>query len=378
MTAQAPSPRTAARLDKKVLVTTITAVTALHVLAGMALMNLPAMTSQPPTITPPLEISFVAAPKPSEPKQPIKKIAPANQAQAQPTAKSQPDVEKKISKKIQPPTQPKPARPVAEPTQPDQLSRPSQNSQPIIQPVAPVKPLKEAINQPIKAPATPVQTHKPAEATEAKPVVPQATPLEQTSILAQQAETAAKIAQQNALVNQVSQANQINQVEQAPPAKQQQQIAVAGPQAATQATAEQARAQTEHRAKETTQREPTAIQPAAKAQAATSQAKPAEQAAQTAEPVSFGNGDATWKTKPNLNLSGTLARIVTEENLSSIGVRLNVNSSGNITAVSIIRSSGNSQIDNAVRQRLQSAKLKPFTRNGIAVAGVGNLTINLH
>ena len=102
-----------------------------------------------------------------------------------------------------------------------------------------------------------------------------------------------------------------------------------------------------------------------------------ERAAAQTTPVSFGNGEARWRTRPNTRLPENLARLIEEENLSHLGVRLTVSAAGNVTAVTITQSSGNRLIDNTIRQRLQSAKLQPFIRNGVAVAGIGNLTINL-
>ena len=102
-----------------------------------------------------------------------------------------------------------------------------------------------------------------------------------------------------------------------------------------------------------------------------------ERAAAQTTPVSFGNGEARWRSRPNTRLPENLARLIEEENLSHLGVRLTVSAAGNVTAVTITQSSGNRLIDNTIRQRLQSAKLQPFIRNGVAVAGIGNLTINL-
>lgn len=96
------------------------------------------------------------------------------------------------------------------------------------------------------------------------------------------------------------------------------------------------------------------------------------------ESIKFGNGDAAWKTKPNLNFSGNLARIIEVQNLSNMKVQLHINDKGQINSVMITRSSGNAQVDSSVSQRLRSAKLKPFIRDGVAVSGIGNLTIQLN
>ena len=107
------------------------------------------------------------------------------------------------------------------------------------------------------------------------------------------------------------------------------------------------------------------------------QQQQAEIAAKNQQPVSFSGREARWKSRPNTQLPPNLIRILNQQNLTQIGVRLNVSAKGKVIAVNITQSSGNSQIDSIMRQRLLSGRLYPFMRDGVPVAGIGNLTINL-
>lgn len=338
--------------NPKLLVATIAGVVALHIGVGIGLINMPTLVIKPPKVTPPLEISFVPPPKPIEP-EPVPKVA------VQPEPKPEPKPE-----------------PALKPNVP--------KAKPVMQPAAKVDTVIQSTPKPTKTVENPNTTPQPTPEPvkeQPKPIVPPEPQLDQQAILTQQAQQAEQIAQQKAQAEQLENQRRAEivrqQAENERLAREQAEKRQAEQQRLAQQQAEQQRA--EQLAKAQADRERAEREQAEK-QKAEQQRKEQErqQAAQNSEPVSFGNGDASWRSKPNLNFSGNLARIIEEEQLTSIGVRLNVSSSGSVTGVTITRSSGNSQIDNAVKQRLYSAKLKPFTRNGVAVAGVGNLTVNLN
>ena len=95
------------------------------------------------------------------------------------------------------------------------------------------------------------------------------------------------------------------------------------------------------------------------------------------QPVKFSAGEARWKSPPNTRLTRELTQLADSENISSLAVRIKVDSGGNITGVSITRSSGNAEIDRFIKQRIAAAKLYPFTRDGNAVAGSVDFNISL-
>ena len=369
-----------------IIATTIALVLALHGGVAIGLMMMPTLTIQSPKATPPLEISFIAPPKPAEPE-----AIASIQAEpiTEPTTQPAPSVEPKNT--------PSPKQPTAvAPEQPAVKAK--------VEPKIESKPTVEKKTEPVAKPQQTPEQPKPTNTVKnptPEPFSHLEQPLDPQAILAQQAKDAQNIAQQKALQQALDAQRQ--QQRQADIARQQAKDAQAQQQAdnakrqqaeqerlakeklareqAEQAQAEKARADREKIEREKANQEKADREKAAREKADSEKAEKLAQAKKTAEntqPVSFGNGDADWRSKPNLNFTGYLARIIQKENLSSIGVKLNVSASGSVTSVTITRSSGNSQVDNAVRQRLLSAKLKPFIRNGVAVAGVGNLTINLH
>lgn len=360
-------------LEPKLLMTTIALVLGLHIGVGIGLINMPTLTIKPPKVTPPLEISFVTPPKPTEP-QPTK-LEPSPSANVgdaiipkitpEPVPKTEVQPEPKTDSKPEPSLEPNVTK-----TQP--VTQPVDKVETVIQPTP--KPIKTVEN-----PNTAPQASPNPVKDEPKPTVPSEPQLDQQAILAQQAQEAEQISQQKA---QAERSEQLRQAQIREQAENERRAEIARQQAENDRLArentERQKAEQQRLAQEQAERQRVSQEQAQKDKAEREKAEKAKKDAQNSEPVSFGNGDASWRSKPNLNFSGNLARIIEEEQLTSIGVRLNVSSRGSVTDVAITRSSGNSQVDNAVRQRLQSAKLKPFTRNSVAVAGVGNLTINLN
>ena len=326
------------RPNTKLLAATIAGVVALHIGVGIGLMKMPSFTLEAPKVTPPLEISFVQLPKPVD-QNPIKL-----------DASPEPVLVEKLPSKAVPEV---PSKPEPKPTP---------------------KPITEKVNN-IEPKPKPVP--KP-EAT--KPVVKTIKPqIDQQAIVAAQVQREQAERQSAEQQRKAQEQAERQKAEKQRLAEQQAERQRAAQAQLAKAQADQARAEREQAERQSAEQQRLAQQKAERQKAEQERReRERQQAAKDSEPVSFGNGDAAWRSKPNLNFSGNLARIIQSEHLTSIGVRLNVSSSGSVTSVAITRSSGNGLVDNAVRQRLLSAKLKPFTRNGMAVPGVGNLTVNLN
>jgi TonB family protein len=346
------------RPNTKLLAATIAGVVALHIGVGIGLMKMPSFTLEAPKVTPPLEISFVQLPKPVDPN-PIKL-----------DASPEPVLVEKSPSKAVPEV---PSKPEPKPT-PKPITEKVNNIEPKPKPV----PKPEATKPVVKTIKPPVESPKPAK-LEPKPDAPVKPQIDQQAIVAAQVQREQAERQSAEQQRKAQEQAERQKAEKQRLAEQQAERQRAAQAQLAKAQADQARAEREQAERQSAEQQRLAQQKAERQKAEQERReRERQQAAKDSEPVSFGNGDAAWRSKPNLNFSGNLARIIESEHLTSIGVRLNVSSSGSVTSVAITRSSGNGLVDNAVRQRLLSAKLKPFTRNGMAVPGVGNLTVNLN
>lgn len=351
-------------LPPKLLVTTIALVLGLHIGVGIGLMNMPALTIKPTNITAPLEVKFIELPKPIEPKPTEPKPV-----EPKPVIQSKPEPQVATTRHIQQKAVPKKVT---------QATLPKTAPKPISDKIEKVDKQIQPMTKPVTKPAPPIN--------ESKPAVSVSQHMDPQIIAAQQAQ---QIAQQQAQAERAEQARQValrvqaDNERRAEIARQQAQAAqqkneaarIAKEQAEKQRLAQETLVQ-EKLARDQAEKERAERERAEKQQA--EKAAQAKKAAENSQPIQFGNGDAAWRSKPNLKFSGNLARIIDEENLNNLSIKINVNSKGNVTAVTITRSSGNSQIDNVVKQRLFSAKLQPFIRNGVAVDGIGNLTVTLN
>lgn len=337
----------------KTLMIVLIFVITLHAVVAVVMINLPRLGIKPLPSVEPLEITLVK-PQPSVPKM----HEPTEQFKPIPTNTTSPldaTAQKPKPEKVQEPNPPK-TRPTstakAKPTE----QRPADNTvkQPVQKPLQPIDriPPQDTSSD---IPTKPVETVK---SSESKLIVPAEPSTEPNTISTQQTTASEKIREN--LAEQADNPRQFNHLQDIDKVKQQ---------------AEQQQAELQARQQEIHKQQ---LEQQKAKQIEAEKAEQAKKLAQNNEPISFGNGDAAWKTKPNLNFSGNLARIIEVQNLSNIEVQLHVNDNGQITSVIITRSSGNAQVDSAVLQRLRSAKLKPFIRNGVAVGGIGNLTIKLN
>lgn len=323
-------------VSKKLAISVASCVLALHVLTVAGLLHLPAMAVMPPKQTPPLAISFVTPPvkylaKPFNPPR-VKAVA------TQPTTVKTKETatEETETKPLKAKTsEPKPVKPTLTPT--------------ADKPKAVENTMAKAHLPPMENKTTPHTDLLPSN----PPSVIQTKPLATTDDSSHRPSTtkATKLTTATTPLTPPSQpdstmtTNNDSNVAHKP---------------TTEPTAN-------------TQSEPKKAEPKQpETQPKLSQSKPSN------EPVKFGNGDAQWLSRPDTQLAEDLSEMIAEENLSRVGVRVNVSPAGSITQVVITQSSGNRQVDNAIVQRIKTAKLKPFIRGGVAVAGVGYLTIHLN
>lgn len=342
------------KTNHKFIVTTIIIVVALHGLVGMGLINMPTMAIKTPKVQPPLQISFLQATKPIEQSKinelPIKvkpNSKPIEKLMSQQSEHNKPKTQSTPTPKVELTTKPK--LPIKSDTKIGQIEQPSKK-------LPRQAYIEKNPNIEVKKPSF-IQENTD-KAIDTKPITTNTTisQLDTQAALAYQANEAERIAQQKSQQDKIAEKNRL--------AEQQRQLQEQLAQQAKQRADENARLA----------KEKADMEKAQKAKADKEMAEQNEQV-QSNQPVNFGASDAKWKTRPNTNLPGNLKHIVIDENISSISVRLNVSANGSVTSVAITQSSGNRQIDNFIKQRLQSAKFYPFTRNGVAVAGVGNLTI---
>lgn len=302
----------------------------LHIAVGWALLHMPVVSLQPPKTTPPLEIAFVdltpkAKPTVTPPEK--TKLVPVPPVETDPPPQPEPPTQQKTQAEVSP------------------SSVKSVTNSPLPVPMPEREPISEPKPQPTAAPPTDVELLPDiplADANDTPP--PEPTQVEPTPVL--------------------SEAEPISPPETAPiahPAIDQQAILAAQQAAQAELAAQQAREQAERERQAQQAREQAERERQAKLQAQQPQA------------VTFGSGDARWRVVPKTNFTGNIARLIESQQLTQIEARLQISPQGDVTAVSIVTSSGNSQVDNAIRQRLLAGKLYPYP-----TPRVGNLLINLN
>lgn len=301
----------------------------LHIAVGWALLHMPVVSLQPPKTTPPLEIAFV-------------NLTPKAKPTVTPPEKTKlvtvPPVETDPPPQPEPPTQQKTQAEVS----PSSVKSVTNSPLPI--PMPEREPISEPKPQPTAAPPTDVELLPDIPLADAKDTPPpEPTQVKSTPVL--------------------SEAVPVLSPETAPiahPDINQQAILAAQQADQAELAAQQAREQAERERQ---------------AQQAREQAERERQAQQAQQPqtVTFGSGDARWRVMPKTNFTGSMARLIERQQLTQVEARLQISPQGDVTAVSIVTSSGNSQVDNALRQRLLAGKLYPHP-----TPRVGNLLINLN
>ena len=143
-----------------------------------------------------------------------------------------------------------------------------------------------------------------------------------------------------------------------------------------QAAREQAareQAAREQAAREQAAREQAAREQAAREQAAqekAAQEKAAqEKAAANNTPRSFSESQARWKRKPKLILPQQVDRRARLGEIFSLSLEVIVDKQGNVTKVTVTKSSGNQIVDNATVTEVKRSKLHPFTEDNLPVVG---------
>lgn len=306
------------------------AVLAMHALVAVWLVLMPNAPLKPVTITTPIEIEFVTSPKPD--------VQPLSNQPIQISDDKPTPVKAGLPTDSQPPVKTHKAT-----TTDTQL--------PIVQSTPTGEaPLEPTVSEPTAKDATVASTDPiiidNRESKLAEPFVHMVQPDPAVERLAQQQVEATAQADREKAERETIEKAQREANERAKVAKQQAQ------REAQRAKAEQARVESE--------------------QAEKQQAEPSNN-----KPVNFGSGDARWKNRPNIKLTGNLAKIAQQQQLNRLTVQLSVAVNGSITSITIVESSGNIQIDQFIEQRLRLSKLQPFTQNSKAVAGTVTLPIQI-
>ena len=147
---------------------------------------------------------------------------------------------------------------------------------------------------------------------------------------------------------------------------------------AAQEKAAQEKAAREQAAREQAAREQAAREQAAREQAAlekaalekAAQEKAAqEKAAVYNTPRSFSESQARWKRKPKLILPQQVDRRARLGEIFSLSLEVIVDKQGNVTKVTVTKSSGNQIVDNATVTEVKRSKLHPFTEDNLPVVG---------
>lgn len=122
---------------------------------------------------------------------------------------------------------------------------------------------------------------------------------------------------------------------------------------------------------------------AAVAQAKADQAKADQDAAEKAaqakanvasnEPVSFTASNANWASQPNFNFPSRANRGTSPGDTFNVILILRVNKQGGIDSVRVAQSSGSTIIDKEAQKQVRSGRFKPFTKNNMPV--IGNVTL---
>ncbi|MCC3344724.1 energy transducer TonB [Psychrobacter sanguinis] len=137
---------------------------------------------------------------------------------------------------------------------------------------------------------------------------------------------------------------------------------------AAQEKAAQEKAAQEKAAQEKAAQEKAAQEKAAQEKAAQEKAAQ-EKAAANNTPKSFSESQARWKRKPKLELPQQVDRRARLGEIFSLTLEVIVDKQGNVTKVTVTKSSGNKIVDNATVTEVKRSKLHPFTEDNLPVVG---------
>lgn len=137
---------------------------------------------------------------------------------------------------------------------------------------------------------------------------------------------------------------------------------------ATQEKAAQEKVAQEKVAQEKAAQEKAAQEKAAQEKAAQEKAAQ-EKAAANNTPKSFSESQARWKRKPKLILPQQVDRRTRLGEIFSLTLEVIVDKQGNVTKVTVTKSSGNQIVDNATVTEVKRSKLHPFTEDNLPVVG---------
>ncbi|WP_312751421.1 energy transducer TonB, partial [Psychrobacter sanguinis] len=94
-----------------------------------------------------------------------------------------------------------------------------------------------------------------------------------------------------------------------------------------------------------------------------------EKAAANNKPKSFSASQARWKRKPKFELPQQVDRRARLGEIFNLTLEVIVDKQGNVTKVTVTKSSGNQIVDNATITEVKRSKLHPFTEDNLPVVG---------
>ncbi|HBH34236.1 MAG TPA: hypothetical protein DDW38_06875 [Psychrobacter sp.] len=342
----------------KVNTATVIAVLALHIGIAAALthMQMPEQRVEKPEEIKPVEIQLLSLEETPEPMP--KAELPKEVEQPTPVPQPIPATEQPTNSEAKPQTkpqnEPKPEpRPKPKPEDPKPQNKSESHAEPEPEPQL----TKDTESQTKPVPESKVEPVIEPETVTTKDLTPIIDSNEHERLIDQMARE--KAAQEKAAQEKAAQ-------EKAAQEKAAQEKAAQ--EKAAQEKAAQEKAAQEKAAQEKAAQEKAAQEKAAQEKAAQEKAAQ-EKAAANNTPKSFSASQARWKRKPKLELPQQVDRRARLGEIFSLTLEVIVDKQGNVTKVTVTKSSGNKIVDNATVTEVKRSKLHPFTEDNLPVVG---------
>ena len=349
----------------KVNTATVIAVLALHIGIAAALthMQMPEQIVEKPEEIKPVEIQLLSLEETPEPipKAELPKEVEQPTPVPQPVLASEQPTNSETKPQTKPQNEPKPEpppKPKSEDPKPQTKSESHAEPEPLDKPQPPNKPdpepqlIKDIESQTKPVPESKVEPVVEPETLTTKDLTPIIDSNEHQRLIEQMVRE--KAAQEKAAQEKAAQ-------EKAAQEK-------AAQEKAAQEKAAQEKAAQEKAAQEKVAQEKVAQEKVAQEKVA--QEKVAqEKAAANNTPKSFSESQARWKRKPKLILPQQVDRRARLGEIFSLTLEVIVDKQGNVTKVTVTKSSGNKIVDNVTVTEVKRSKLHPFTEDNLPVVG---------
>ena len=339
----------------KVNTATVIAVLALHIGIAAALthMQMPEQIVEKPEEIKPVEIQLLSLEETPEPMP--KAELPKEIEQPTPVPQPMPATEQPKNSETKPQTNPQnepkpepPPKPKSEDPKPQTKSESHAEPEPLDKPQPPNKPdpepqlIKDIESQTKPVPESKVEPVVEPETLTTKDLTPIIDSNEHQRLIEQMVRE--KAAQEKAAQEKAAQEK-------------------AAQEKAAQEKAAQEKAAQEKAAQEKAAQEKVAQEKAAQEKLAQ------EKAAANNTPKSFSESQARWKRKPKLILPQQVDRRARLGEIFSLTLEVIVDKQGNVTKVTVTKSSGNKIVDNVTVTEVKRSKLHPFTEDSLPVVG---------